>query len=73
MEEQVAVIFAGANGYLDSVPVNKVGDFEQTVLSALRGKYADLLKTIATDKALSDDTRAALKSALDEIKKTYAA
>ena len=73
MEEQVAVIFAGANGYLDSVPVNKVGDFEQSVLSALRGKYAELLSTIATDKALSDDTRAKLKSALDEIKKTYAA
>ena len=73
MEEQVAVIFAGANGYLDTVPVNKVGDFEQSVLSALRGKYAELLKTIATEKALSDDTRAKLKSALDEIKKTYAA
>jgi F-type H+-transporting ATPase subunit alpha len=72
-EEQVAVIFAGANGYLDSIPVSKVGDFERTVLSALRGKYADLLKTIATDKQLSDDTRAKLKSALDEIKKTYAA
>jgi F-type H+-transporting ATPase subunit alpha len=73
MEEQVAVIFAGANGYLDSVAVNKVSDFEQSVLSALRGKYADLLTTIATEKALSDDTRAKLKSALDEIKKTYAA
>jgi F-type H+/Na+-transporting ATPase subunit alpha len=73
MEEQVAVIFAGANGYLDSIPASKVGDFEQSVLSALRGKYAELLKTIATEKALSDDTRAKLKSALDEIKKTYAA
>ncbi|MCS6757787.1 MAG: F0F1 ATP synthase subunit alpha [Candidatus Devosia euplotis] len=73
MEEQVAVIFAGANGYFDSVTVNKVGDFEQTVLSALRGKYAELLSTIATEKALSDDAWAALKSALDEIKKTYAA
>ncbi|HEY8576425.1 MAG TPA: F0F1 ATP synthase subunit alpha [Devosia sp.] len=72
-EEQVAVIFAGANGYLDSVPVNKVGDFEKTVLSALRGKHADLLKTIATEKQLTDDSRAKLKAALDEIKKTYAA
>ena len=43
------------------------------MLSALRGKYAELLSTIATEKALSDDTRAKLKSALDEIKKTYAA
>ncbi|KFC71715.1 F0F1 ATP synthase subunit alpha [Devosia neptuniae] len=72
-EEQVAVIFAGANGYLDSIPVNKVADFEKTVLSALRGKHAAILTTIATEKALSDDTRAKLKSALDEIKKTYAA
>ena len=72
-EEQVAVIFAGANGYLDSLPVNKVADFEKTVLSALRGKHADLLATIATEKALSDDSRAKLKAALDDIKKTYAA
>ena len=72
-EEQVAVIFAGANGYLDSLPVNKVADFEKTVLSALRGKHADLLSTIATEKALSDDSRAKLKAALDDIKKTYAA
>ncbi|MEO5808246.1 F0F1 ATP synthase subunit alpha [Devosia sp.] len=72
-EEQVAVIFAGANGYLDSLPVNKVADFEKTVLSALRGKYADILTAIANEKALSDDLRAKLKAALDDIKKTYAA
>jgi F-type H+-transporting ATPase subunit alpha len=72
-EEQVAVIFAGANGYLDSLPVSKVADFEKTVLSALRGKHADLLAAIAKEKALSDDLRAQLKAALDGIKKTYAA
>ncbi|MCS6762185.1 MAG: F0F1 ATP synthase subunit alpha [Candidatus Devosia symbiotica] len=73
MEEQVAVIFAGAKGYLDSIPTSKVGNFEQTVLSALRGKYVELLTTIATEKALSDDTCTKLKAALDEIKKTYVA
>ena len=72
-EEQVAVIFAGGQGYLDSVPVAKVQDFEKHVLSNLRSKHADLLKTIAVEKQLSDDTRAKLKSALDDIKKTYAA
>jgi F-type H+-transporting ATPase subunit alpha len=72
-EEQVAVIFAGGQGYLDSVPVNKVQDFEKHILSNLRSKHADLLTTIATEKQLSDDTRAKLKSALDDIKKTYAA
>ncbi|HEV7344064.1 MAG TPA: F0F1 ATP synthase subunit alpha [Devosia sp.] len=73
MEEQVAVIFAGANGYLDGIPVNKVGDFEKSVLSALRGKHAALLNAIATEKALSDDIRAQLKAALDDVKKNYAA
>ena len=32
---------AVANGYLDSIPVNKVADFEKTVLSAMRGKHAE--------------------------------
>ncbi|HEY4202469.1 MAG TPA: F0F1 ATP synthase subunit alpha [Devosiaceae bacterium] len=72
-EEEVAVIFAGVNGYLDDLPVGKVGDFEKTLLSALRGKHADLLAAIAKEKALSDDLRAQLKAALDGIKKTYAA
>ncbi len=72
-EEQVAVIFAGGQGYLDSIPVTKVQDFEKHVLSNMRAKHADILATIAAEKALSDDTRAKLTSALDEIKKTYAA
>jgi F-type H+-transporting ATPase subunit alpha len=72
-EEQVAVIFAGSQGYLDSLPVGQVQAFERQVLSALRSKYADLLKTIATEKQLSDETRAKLKAALDDIKKTFVA
>ncbi|HEY8593871.1 MAG TPA: F0F1 ATP synthase subunit alpha [Devosiaceae bacterium] len=72
-EEEVAVIFAGVNGYLDDLPVNKVGPFEKALLSALRSKHADLLGSIAKEKALSDDLRAQLKSALDAFKKTFAA
>ncbi|SFZ85363.1 ATP synthase F1 subcomplex alpha subunit [Devosia enhydra] len=71
-EEQVVVIFAGINGYLDDLPVSKVGDFERTVLSAFRSKHADILSAIATQKALSDDLRTQVKTALDAIKKTYA-
>ncbi|GHA24729.1 ATP synthase subunit alpha [Devosia pacifica] len=72
-EEQVAVIYAGVNGYLDDLPVNKVNDFEQTVLSTMRSKHADLLSSIAKEKQLTDDIRSQLKSALDAIKKSYAA
>ncbi|MDP1730752.1 MAG: F0F1 ATP synthase subunit alpha, partial [Devosia sp.] len=72
-EEEIAVIFAGANGYLDDLPVNQVGPFEKGLLGALRAKHADVLAAIATEKALSDDLRARLKAAIDEFKKTFAA
>ena len=67
------MIFAGGQGYLDDLPVNKVGDFEKALLSALRGRHADLLTAIATEKALSDDLRSKLKAAIDGFKKTYTA
>jgi F-type H+-transporting ATPase subunit alpha len=71
-EEEVAVIFAGVNGYLDKLPVSRVSDFERGLLSALRAKNADVLQRIATEKALSDDLRAQLKSAIDAFAATYA-
>src|SRR6202790_5068889 len=43
VEEQVAVIFAGVNGYLDKLPVNKVNDFERGFLALLRSEHQALL------------------------------
>ena len=37
--EQVCVIFAGVNGYLDDMPVNQVGHFEKALLTELRGHH----------------------------------
>jgi F-type H+-transporting ATPase subunit alpha len=71
-EEEIAVIFAGGQGYLDDLPVNRVGDFERGLLSALRSRNADVLTAIATEKSLSDDLRAKLKAAIDAFKKTFA-
>ena len=71
-EEQVAVIFAGVNGYLDKIAVNQVGKFEQSVLSYFRNEGKAILDTIRTEKQISDDTRAKLKSALDNFAKTFA-
>jgi F-type H+-transporting ATPase subunit alpha len=70
-EEEVAVIFAGGQGYLDDLPVNKVGEFEKGLLGFLRSKHADVLTAIATEKALSDDLRGKLKGAIDAFKKTF--
>jgi F-type H+-transporting ATPase subunit alpha len=71
-EEQVAVIFAGVNGYLDKLPVSEVGKFEHGLLSYLRSEGKAVLDTIRTEKAISDDTKAKLKGAIDSFAKSFA-
>ncbi|AWN38034.1 MULTISPECIES: F0F1 ATP synthase subunit alpha [Methylobacterium] len=72
MEEQVAVIYAGVNGYLDKLPVAKVRPFEDALLSTLRSKHQDLLDAIGTSKDLSDDNAAKLKSVVEGVAKSVA-
>jgi len=71
-EEQVAVIFAGVNGYLDKIAVRQVGKFEQGLLAYMRSEGKDVLETIRKEKAISDDTKSQLKSAIDTYAKTFA-
>ncbi|MEO9336336.1 F0F1 ATP synthase subunit alpha [Mesorhizobium sp. SB112] len=71
-EEQVAVIFAGVNGYLDKIPVNQVGKFEQGLLSHMHSDGKDVLDAIRKEKALSDDLRSKLKAQIDAFAKSFA-
>ncbi len=71
-EDQVVSIFAGTQGFLDTVPVKDVTRYEQSMLSALKADNADVLAAIRDSKDLSDDTRAKLKSALEVFGKTFA-
>src|SRR6266542_198530 len=66
MEEQVVVIYAGVNGYLDPIPVNRVRAFEQGLLGLLRTQNADILDDIRKTGDLTDATTAKLKTALVE-------
>jgi F-type H+-transporting ATPase subunit alpha len=72
VEEQVVVIFAGVNGFTDSIPVNQITTFEKQFISEFRAKHEDVLATIRSEQALSDDTTKKLKSILDDFVKTYA-
>jgi F-type H+-transporting ATPase subunit alpha len=72
MEEQVVVIWAGTNGYLDGLPVSKVRAYEDGLLSLLRGKHADILDAIRASRDLSDDTAAKLKAVVEGYTKTFA-
>jgi F-type H+/Na+-transporting ATPase subunit alpha len=71
VEEQVAVIFAGVNGYLDKLPVNRVGEFEQGFLAVLRTDHMSLLGEIRDKRELTDDSRAKLRGAADAFAKVF--
>jgi F-type H+-transporting ATPase subunit alpha len=71
MEEQVCVIYAGVNGYLDKFEVARVHAFEQGLLTLMRTKYADLLESIRKSGDLSDADAAKLKDAVDGYAKTF--
>jgi F-type H+-transporting ATPase subunit alpha len=71
-EEQVVVIYAGVNGYLDTLPVSKVRAFEEGLLRFVRDKHADILDAVRTEKAISDVTMPKLKAAVDSFAKSFA-
>ena len=72
VEEQVAVIFAGVKGYLDQIPTQKIGEFEQSLIQTLNAKGSNILESIRKDKSISDDTEKALKDTLDVLVKNFA-
>ena len=72
-EEQVAVIFAGVNGYLDKVDVAQVGRFESGLLNHLRSKNQDLLDFITNeDPKIKGEAEDKIKAALDEFATDFA-
>jgi F-type H+/Na+-transporting ATPase subunit alpha len=72
IEEQVCVIFAGVNGYLDKIAVADIGKFEQGLLSYLRSEGSAILDDIREKKAISDDTKGKLQAAIDSFGKSFA-
>jgi F-type H+-transporting ATPase subunit alpha len=73
VEQQIFVIFAGTNGYVDEVPVNAVRKFEAELLRFVTSKFQPLLDDIKGKKQLDDDLKARIKSAIEEFKKTFTA
>ena len=72
VEEQVAVIFAGVNGYLDAIEVSDVGRFEAGLLDHMRSAAQDILNTIRDEQKLSEDTESKLSAAIEAFAKNFA-
>ena len=71
MEEQVVSIYAGVNGYLDAIDVNKISRFENDLMNLIKGSYKDILKSIRDEQSLSEKTEEKLKKAIEEFMKTF--
>jgi F-type H+/Na+-transporting ATPase subunit alpha len=68
MEKQVAIIFAGSNGYLDDIPVEDIRRFEAELYVYLDNSKPEILGTIRDKKQIDDDTKSKLNAALKEFK-----
>jgi F-type H+-transporting ATPase subunit alpha len=71
-EEQTLSIFAGTNGYLDALPVDKVTSYETEMLTYMHTEHADVLALIRTTKDFGDEAKSKTKAALDAFAKQFA-
>ena len=71
LENQVMILYAAINGYLDDVAVNKVADFEADYYKFMKTTYPKVSDAIVKTKELSAETEEALKKAIDEFKAGY--
>jgi F-type H+-transporting ATPase subunit alpha len=66
VEEQIAVIYAGVNRYLENLPIEKVEPFEQEYIRFLKSNYPNILQEIREKKALDDELEELLKKSIKE-------
>jgi len=71
--EQVCVIYAGTQGYLDDMKVSEVGRFEKALLNELRTNHRALLDDIRdNDRKVEGDLAKQIKAVIESVKKTFA-
>jgi F-type H+/Na+-transporting ATPase subunit alpha len=71
VEEQIAVIFAASNGYLDDVASGDIPDWERQFRDFLRDSHDEILQSIREEKAVSDETRSGLEDAIEHFNENY--
>jgi len=71
-EEQTVSIYAGTNGFLDSIPVNRVNEYEAQMLDYMRREHGDVLTEIRTSKKFEGEVADKTKAALEAFGKQFA-
>ncbi|ESW95933.1 ATP synthase subunit alpha, mitochondrial [Ogataea parapolymorpha DL-1] len=70
-EEQVPVIYAGVNGFLDNIPIERIQEFEEQFVAYLKANEGDILEAIRTKGELSSELLDKLKSATETFVATF--
>ncbi|HIS40822.1 MAG TPA: F0F1 ATP synthase subunit alpha [Candidatus Aphodovivens avistercoris] len=70
--DQAIAIYAAGQGYLDDIPVSDVVRFRGELLDYLHASHADLVSSVETEKKFTDETKAALNSAIESFKTQFA-
>jgi F-type H+-transporting ATPase subunit alpha len=71
VEEQVAVIFAAANGYLDHIDPDNIPDWESQFRDYMRDSHGDILEAIREEKDLTDEIEQKLREAIEHFNEIY--
>ena len=67
-EKEAIILFAGSEGLMDEVPIEKVSDFELALYTFMDSNYAEIAETIRSEADISDETSEALTKAINEFK-----
>ena len=73
LAQEVAILFAGARGFLDKYPIEKIRNYEQELLSFMAAKYPETMKKIDEHKIISPELEKKLKETLNEFDTVFSA
>ncbi len=71
MEEQVISIYAGVNGYLDEIDIQKISEFESGLISLIKSENKEILNSIRSEKVISEKIEKQLKTTIEDFIKTF--
>jgi F-type H+-transporting ATPase subunit alpha len=71
VEEQVISVFAGTRGYLDGIPVDKIGKFEAQLLSEIKAKAPEIIAAIHNDQQIKPETEKSLIAFIETVLKLF--
>ncbi|KAJ1719649.1 Alpha subunit of the F1 sector of mitochondrial F1F0 ATP synthase [Coemansia erecta] len=71
VEDQVAIIFAGVNGFLDKIPTARIVEFEQKFIPFVQSNHAEILQTIRKEGKIDEATEKKLREITSDFVKSF--